>query len=178
MNLKDLNNLRADTEGRIKAVFLICMFVLVSAGGFAQNTKSISGTVREKGSNETVIGATVQVKGTHNGVITNENGEYTIKNVVFNNLPDGVVKTYQPAVSASASSDKSIRFLCRFAAFFLFFLICSRFNCLFTSFLLLTTIYFIRNALKLNSYKSLNFLRICLQLFIVAYCGIIFKKVS
>ena len=46
MNLKDLNNLRADTEGRIKAVFLICMFVLVSAGGFAQNTKSISGTVR------------------------------------------------------------------------------------------------------------------------------------
>ena len=81
MNLKDLNNLRADTEGRIKAVFLICMFVLVSAGGFAQNTKSISGTVREKGSNETVIGATVQVKGTHNGVITNENGEYTIKNV-------------------------------------------------------------------------------------------------
>ena len=44
MNLKDLNNLRADTEGRIKAVFLICMFVLVSAGGFAQNTKSISGT--------------------------------------------------------------------------------------------------------------------------------------
>ncbi len=57
------------------------MFVLVSAGGFAQNTKSISGTVREKGSNETVIGATVQVKGTHNGVITNENGEYTIKNV-------------------------------------------------------------------------------------------------
>ena len=63
MNLKDLNNLRADTEGRIKAVFLICMFVLVSAGGFAQNTKSISGTVREKGSNETVIGATVQVKG-------------------------------------------------------------------------------------------------------------------
>ncbi|MCE8616938.1 TonB-dependent receptor [Bacteroides fragilis] len=81
MNLKDLNNLRADTEGRIKAVFLICMFVLVSAGGFAQNTKSISGTVRDKGSNETVIGATVQVKGTHNGVITNENGEYTIKNV-------------------------------------------------------------------------------------------------
>ena len=81
MNLKDLNNLRADTEGRIKAVFLICMFVLVSAGGFAQNTKSISGTVREKGSNETVIGATVQVKGAHNGVITNENGEYTIKNV-------------------------------------------------------------------------------------------------
>ena len=81
MNLKDLNNLRADTEGRIKTVFLICMFVLVSAGGFAQNTKSISGTVREKGSNETVIGATVQVKGTHNGVITNENGEYTIKNV-------------------------------------------------------------------------------------------------
>ena len=48
MNLKDLNNLRADTEGRIKAVFLICMFVLVSAGGFAQNTKSISGTVRER----------------------------------------------------------------------------------------------------------------------------------
>lgn len=39
MNLKDLNNLRADTEGRIKVVFLICMFVLVSAGGFAQNTK-------------------------------------------------------------------------------------------------------------------------------------------
>ena len=29
MNLKDLNNLRADTEGRIKAVFLICMFVQV-----------------------------------------------------------------------------------------------------------------------------------------------------
>ena len=28
-----------------------------------------------------VTGATVQVKGTHNGVITNENGEYTIKNV-------------------------------------------------------------------------------------------------
>ena len=54
------------------------MFVLVSAGGFAQNTKSISGTVREKGSNETVIGATVQVKGAHNGVITNENAEYTI----------------------------------------------------------------------------------------------------
>ena len=48
MNLKDLNNLRADTEGRIKAVFLICMFVLVSAGGFAQNTKSISGTERER----------------------------------------------------------------------------------------------------------------------------------
>ena len=39
MNLKDLNNLRADTEGRIKAVFLICMFVLVSAGGFDSKHK-------------------------------------------------------------------------------------------------------------------------------------------
>ncbi len=56
----------------------------------AQNV--ISGTIRDKGTNETLIGAAVSIKGTTNGVITDINGKWELK---FNNeLPVTVVVTY------------------------------------------------------------------------------------
>lgn len=79
MNLNHLKNFGADTGGLIKVLFLLCAFLVLSGDGFAQNAKSISGTVRE--ADEPLVGVTVMVKGTTVGTITNENGEYTLPNV-------------------------------------------------------------------------------------------------
>lgn len=42
---------------------------------------NITGTVIDKKLNEPIIGATVQVKGTNNGTVTNLDGEFALKNV-------------------------------------------------------------------------------------------------
>lgn len=61
-----------------KIMNLVCLFnfLLCSAGIFAQST--VTGTVTDDNSLP-ILGATVQVKGTSNGVVTDENGTYSIQ---------------------------------------------------------------------------------------------------
>jgi outer membrane receptor protein involved in Fe transport len=59
----------------LAASLIACLFSVVS---FAQAI-TISGTVRNKSTNEVVPAVSVVVKGTSNGTYTNSNGEFTIK---------------------------------------------------------------------------------------------------
>jgi len=61
-----------------KIMNLVCLFsfLLCSVGVFAQST--VTGTVTDDNSLP-ILGATVQVKGTSNGVVTDENGVYSIQ---------------------------------------------------------------------------------------------------
>jgi hypothetical protein len=59
---------------------LFCLFILLftSAQSFSQNTCIVSGTLKDKLSGETLIGATVEAKGVGRGNVTNEYGFYSI----------------------------------------------------------------------------------------------------
>ncbi|WMI66655.1 TonB-dependent receptor [Aestuariibaculum sp. YM273] len=57
-------------------VFSLCM--LFSCVIFAQDKYTIRGTLKDKANGETIIGATVFLKGTSNGAITNEYGFYSL----------------------------------------------------------------------------------------------------
>ncbi|MDA3928689.1 MAG: TonB-dependent receptor [Prolixibacteraceae bacterium] len=61
----------------LKTKLLICSFFLAFMGVKAQETM-VSGTVNEK-DGATLVGATVAVKGTTNGVVTDIDGQYAIK---------------------------------------------------------------------------------------------------
>lgn len=75
---------KSDPTGHVLSklglVFLLCMFSVMTA--FAQNGK-VTGKVVD-GSGEPIIGATVMVKGTSNGAITDLDGNYTLQNVPAN----------------------------------------------------------------------------------------------
>ncbi|MBD0823337.1 TonB-dependent receptor [Aestuariibaculum marinum] len=57
-------------------VFSLC--ILFSCVIFAQDKYTIRGTLKDKANGETIIGATVFLKGTSNGAITNEYGFYSL----------------------------------------------------------------------------------------------------
>mgnify|MGYP001151189548 FL=1 len=59
--------------------FFTFLFMVCAIGAFAQG-KTVSGTVLDK-SGESVIGASVLVKGTTNGTITDFDGKFTLSNV-------------------------------------------------------------------------------------------------
>ena len=59
----------------IHVLFLLC---LISRNTFAFDLKTITGTVYDKMSNEALIGATVAVKGSTIGTVTNEDGSFTL----------------------------------------------------------------------------------------------------
>lgn len=61
-----------------KLFTLLCL--LLSIGAMAQNGK-VTGSVKDADSGEALIGATVTVKGTNLGIMTNQNGEFTLSNV-------------------------------------------------------------------------------------------------
>lgn len=61
-----------------RMVFLL-VFLMTTVTGFAQN-KTVSGIVVDK-AGEAVIGASVLVKGTSNGTITDFDGKFTLSNV-------------------------------------------------------------------------------------------------
>lgn len=58
---------------------LCCMLFLSDLGAFAQNSITIKGQVVDAGTNETLIGVSIQEKGTTNGAITDMDGNYTLK---------------------------------------------------------------------------------------------------
>ncbi|MCW3788995.1 SusC/RagA family TonB-linked outer membrane protein [Plebeiibacterium sediminum] len=62
-------------------VILLMAFVMLASSAFAQGTRTISGVVLDE-QDEPVIGATVVVEGTTNGIITDFNGEFSL------NIPD------------------------------------------------------------------------------------------
>ena len=65
-----------------KLTFLLACLILVGVGLVNAQTKSISGKVFSVDDGQPIIGATVRVKGTSNGTITNTDGEFRI------NLPE------------------------------------------------------------------------------------------
>lgn len=68
--------------GFLQRLFFMALFSVLSLGAFAQN-KTVSGTVTDA-TGESVIGASVLVKGTTNGVITDIDGNFTLQNVPAN----------------------------------------------------------------------------------------------
>ncbi len=89
----------------LRHVLILLGVMVTSASAFAQQT--VSGTVTDA-AGETVIGATVMVKGTTNGVATDINGKYALKNVptdatiVFSSLG---YKTIEEKVNGRAVID-------------------------------------------------------------------------
>ena len=61
----------------IKALCLIQLFLLMALGANAQSPSTISGKVVDDQS-KAVWGATVLVKGTTNGVVTGQDGSFTL----------------------------------------------------------------------------------------------------
>ena len=57
---------------------LIWLCLLVTATMFSQEKYSVSGTIKDGKNGETLFGATVYLKGTTNGAVTNEYGFYSI----------------------------------------------------------------------------------------------------
>ena len=64
----------------MKKISILFMLLLGITSLYAQQF-NITGTVIDKKLNEPIIGATVQVKGTNNGTVTNLDGEFALKNV-------------------------------------------------------------------------------------------------
>lgn len=58
---------------------LCCMLFLSDLGAFAQNSITIKGQVVDAGTNETLIGVSIQERGTTNGAITDMDGNYTLR---------------------------------------------------------------------------------------------------
>lgn len=63
-------------------LFLLTCMMISASLAFAQ--KTVSGTVTDKSTGESVIGATVRVEGTNLGAATDMNGNFTITNVPAN----------------------------------------------------------------------------------------------
>jgi TonB-linked SusC/RagA family outer membrane protein len=73
-----------EKKGNLKAFLLLGVFFLMMTISYAQ-VRTITGTVSAGDTKETLPGATVQIKGTTTGVVTDINGKYTIK------VPEGKV---------------------------------------------------------------------------------------
>lgn len=79
-----------------KLLTFLCL--MLSFGAFAQNGK-VAGTVKDASTGETLIGATVVVKGTNLGAMTNQQGEFTLSNV-----PSGMQKVMVSYVGYSSET--------------------------------------------------------------------------
>ncbi|MGA3015099.1 MAG: TonB-dependent receptor [Bacteroidales bacterium] len=73
-----------EKKGNLKAFLLLGIFFLMMTVSYAQ-VRTITGTISASDTKETLPGATVQIKGTTEGVVTDINGKYTIK------VPEGKV---------------------------------------------------------------------------------------
>jgi iron complex outermembrane receptor protein len=60
-------------------LFCACIGVLLCCHAFAQNLITIKGKIRDKKTNEPLIGVAVNVKGTTNGATTDFDGEFTLR---------------------------------------------------------------------------------------------------
>ena len=63
----------------VQLLSLCCMFFLSNLGAFAQNSITIKGQVVDAATNESLIGVSIQEKGTTNGAITDMDGNYSLK---------------------------------------------------------------------------------------------------
>lgn len=68
---------------KFKIILLISLFTM-SFYGFSQEEITVKGVVTEQNTGDPAIGATVLVKGTTTGTVTNIDGEYTLNNVPSN----------------------------------------------------------------------------------------------
>jgi len=80
MQLRETRNKR----GTLKALLLLLFFLFVISVSYAQ-VRTITGTVSASDTKETLPGATVVIKGTTTGAVTDINGKYSIK------VPDGKI---------------------------------------------------------------------------------------
>lgn len=80
MNQSYPTKLKADMRNKARAFLLLCVFLSLSIGSFAQEKKSIYGYVREA-DEQPLVGVNIKVKGTSNGTITDMDGKYTLNNV-------------------------------------------------------------------------------------------------
>lgn len=74
INLQSITNIMKKTL----LLLFVCLFVGIS---HAQAQVTVKGTVISSENNEPVIGASVLVKGTTNGTITDINGQFTLTNI-------------------------------------------------------------------------------------------------
>ena len=78
--MKDSKNLSLlGCMDKLQRLFFVALFSVLAIGASAQG-KTVSGTVLDK-AGDTVIGASVVVKGTANGTITDLDGNFTLQNV-------------------------------------------------------------------------------------------------
>ncbi|WP_256004186.1 TonB-dependent receptor [Pedobacter deserti] len=75
----------------LKALIMLIAGIIFSTTVFSQDSGRISGTVSDKKTGETVVGASVKLKGTNRGMATDANGKY-----ILSGLSDG---TYTIQVS-------------------------------------------------------------------------------
>ena len=78
-NRKDKSILGRCASSLWQRLFFFALLSVISIGMYAQG-KTVTGTVIDK-TGETVIGASVVVKGTTNGSITDFDGKFTLNNV-------------------------------------------------------------------------------------------------
>jgi hypothetical protein len=65
----------------MKLRLLLISLVLISCEGFSQSTGSIFGTVKDKNTQESLIGVTLQLEGTQLGAVTDLDGRFKIENI-------------------------------------------------------------------------------------------------
>lgn len=80
MNQSYLPKLKTGMGNMVRSFLLLCLFLSLSIGSFAQEKKSIYGYVKET-DEQPLVGVNVKVKGTQNGTITDIDGKYTLNNV-------------------------------------------------------------------------------------------------
>lgn len=71
---------------QLLSIVMVLQLTLLASNAIAQSTVTVSGYVRDLGTGEDLIGATVQVPGTANGVVTNVYGFYSLT------IPKGTTK--------------------------------------------------------------------------------------
>ncbi|MDZ7807595.1 MAG: TonB-dependent receptor [Gracilimonas sp.] len=66
---------------QLRIPLLLFLFICCGFSSFAQSTGNLSGTVTDAKTGEPLIGATIILEGTELGDATNENGQFTIRNI-------------------------------------------------------------------------------------------------
>lgn len=67
-----------------KKVLTCSCALLLTAAAYAQQSKTVSGTVYDNSTGEPLIGATVREAGTSNGTVTDAEGHYQLQEVRTN----------------------------------------------------------------------------------------------
>ena len=99
----------------MRSIFTLLFFSLATYALFSQQLGTIRGTVRDKNTQELLIGATIQIEGTSLGVAADLNGNYKINNVPVGSYTiKASLVGYQPLskfnVALSSGNDQVINF--------------------------------------------------------------------